>query len=779
MSDEIRSGDVFAPDVFTKAIEDAKLLEATLAGVSDALKASLNAQKSILSGTKIDGAANIEKINEASKDSLKIQIDLAKVEKAQLDVQTKRIKLQQLEEKEKKKAIDSTTNIIKQQRELAKQLASMQRDNDPAGYDKIAKQAGKLKDQINDAKEAVKVFSKESKASQAKTLFSQIASDIGDLDFASAADKAKQFAAVMKSITFAEVIGGIKAFGSAIADVGKAMVLNPFLMVAAGIAAIGLAIKETYDSFVQYNEIVSQSNERLKEADRINKDLVKSIEDLTLKNKVLNKEMTQGQADRARIDNEFKDKFISNRQDERAELDAVSKKFAEANEMTITEQALGEAGKALYYKRMETAYAEQLQQTVKIREKYASIEANLKKEHQLKITVKDKEEQTKEEKKEEVARKKTTEKKIKEGVLEIEKKASLQNQIRQSEIDLIQDERERQIAQIKFNRDIKIKEIEETAATEKEKAELIYNIRKKAIDDLNKLENEGTKKLTGILDDSGVDEKADRDRKKEEQKKRIKEEADFIIDTYKQALDAKNKLIDEENDREIEKRKSNIEQQQELAAKGLDNQWAFEKAQLAKAELAKEQQRQKEIRQEKQLAFFKLVGDYASSGDKDAVMKAFVQMGIASVIQGSYIDGTENVARDLGANKVHSGRDGYFIAVDGEERILNPEQNAKVGQMSNDELANLAMMYNSGYIPKIVTAQDVNSGFAQNVVNSAMLHQFAAMNNEIKELKQVIKERPTSEIKMDNLGNVINKKITKGFIVERKHKPGQSPLNYI
>lgn len=116
-------------------------------------------------------------------------------------------------------------------------------------FNELAQKAGQLKDQINDAKEATKAFSSESKASTAKNLFTQIGYDIAQLDFKGASEKAKQFASVIKGISFSEVVSGLKNFGSTLVSIGKAIASNPFVILATAVAALGYALYDVIGSF--------------------------------------------------------------------------------------------------------------------------------------------------------------------------------------------------------------------------------------------------------------------------------------------------------------------------------------------------------------------------------------------------------------------------------------------------------------------------------------------------------------------------------------------------
>lgn len=265
-------------------------------------------------------------------------------------------------------------------------------------------------------------------------------------------------------------------------------------------------------------------------------------------------------------------------------------------------------------------------------------------------------------------------------------------------------------------------------------------------------------------------------KKKEILGKELKEEADMEIEFLQEMAKRKDDLLKQQLDNDIATRQRNIEQQQQLAIAGRSNTLAFEKAEQAKDEKRKQGLAVKEKKREKEIAFLKLFASYADKGEPDqALSKTLVQMAIAGVIAGSYIDGTENVAQDLKNNKVHNGKDGYIIAVDGDERILNPEQNKMIGNMSNDALAKLARDYNGGLIPKEMTQF---GSFAQNMSESLLLHELASLNSEIKEIKQALKNRPVHQHTRNKNGDEIDTKIINGLKKQTLHK-NNSPLNYV
>lgn len=130
---------------------------------------------------------------------------------------------------------------------------------------------------------------------------------------------------------------------------------------------------------------------------------------------------------------------------------------------------------------------------------------------------------------------------------------------------------------------------------------------------------------------------------------------------------------------------------------------------------------------------------------------ATAAVGTSTVLaQGNFIEGTENVAESLKGNKVHNGVDGYNINVDGRERILNPSQNMKVGDLSNNQLADIAMMYNNGQLINPFTDIGVNIGKKDKQVDNTHL-----LVSEIKDLKNVISNKPVQQVNVDSFGNLV------------------------
>ena len=210
-------------------------------------------------------------------------------------------------------------------------------------------------------------------------------------------------------------------------------------------------------------------------------------------------------------------------------------------------------------------------------------------------------------------------------------------------------------------------------------------------------------------------------------------------------------------DREIELNKSAIERQQRLAERGLQNTLAFERQKAVKLQLERQRLAEQEEKRQKRVAFYNLLSGYAKTEPSTALQKAILETTLAEVIAGNFIEGTENVERDLSGNKMHSGQDGYVIAVDGKERIFNPKQNAKIGDISNDEAAQILADYQTG---KLFNYGDTVQPIMPMLSNKIDMSE---TNTLLKEVKKAIENIPGNNLGADALGNLILTTVRKGI----------------
>jgi hypothetical protein len=134
-------------------------------------------------------------------------------------------------------------------KELKGQMAGL--DAGSEEYQKASIRAGELGDKIKEVNENVKASTGGTGFEKMSNNIGLIKGDLENLDFAGVSEKMKQMATISKTMTFGEAVGGLKSMGSALLNLGKAILANPlFLMVGAIVAIVG-ALKMWSDSVEQ------------------------------------------------------------------------------------------------------------------------------------------------------------------------------------------------------------------------------------------------------------------------------------------------------------------------------------------------------------------------------------------------------------------------------------------------------------------------------------------------------------------------------------------------
>lgn len=245
--------------------------------------------------------------------------------------------------KELQKTIALTTERLKQQeaalgdnrrnvgnyKEELKQLQLQLQQMEPGTekFNAAAKKAGELKDKINDAKDATKAFSSESKTTQAKNLFGQIGRDLADMDFKGAAEKAKTFASVVKSISFAEIVTQVKSFGSAMIDLGKTLILNPFVLLATAVVGLIYALSKLPASLDVGNKSLEETKEAVDGINKSTEDLRITLRKLQIENDAISGKISKSKSEELAKEEDFKNEFIKLRQERNAKLKEIDDKF--------------------------------------------------------------------------------------------------------------------------------------------------------------------------------------------------------------------------------------------------------------------------------------------------------------------------------------------------------------------------------------------------------------------------------------------------------------------
>lgn len=110
-------------------------------------------------------------------------------------------------------------------------------------YQAAAKRAGEIGDKIADAKDEAKAFQGDTAIENLGTRFGLLGDKVKSLDFKGAATQIRGIADISKAMTFKEAIAGLGGFGSALGQLGKALLTNPIFLIAGAIAAAVIAFK--------------------------------------------------------------------------------------------------------------------------------------------------------------------------------------------------------------------------------------------------------------------------------------------------------------------------------------------------------------------------------------------------------------------------------------------------------------------------------------------------------------------------------------------------------
>jgi hypothetical protein len=126
-------------------------------------------------------------------------------------------------------------------------------------YQKLANRAGELNDKLKEVNENTKANTGGTGFEKMSNNLGLVKDDLMNLDFAGVSEKMKQMAVISKSMTFSEVLGGLKNMGSALLSLGKAILTNPLFLMVGALVAIGGALKMWNDS-VNNQAVKAQEN---------------------------------------------------------------------------------------------------------------------------------------------------------------------------------------------------------------------------------------------------------------------------------------------------------------------------------------------------------------------------------------------------------------------------------------------------------------------------------------------------------------------------------------
>ena len=239
-------------------------------------------------------------------------------------------------------------------------------------------------------------------------------------------------------------------------------------------------------------------------------------------------------------------------------------------------------------------------------------------------------------------------------------------------------------------------------------------------------------------------------KRREEQFETAKQYLELTSEAFSEGVDKEEK----EQDEAIKRREESVSLQQSRAEQGLENTLAFEKEQLAKAELERARTAEKRAKQEEALAlaqaFLNAFAARAKDDPDTAAAKALTDVilakALSETIVGAFAEGVEDFKGEGTGTS-----DSNLIRFSHGESVVTAK--------GTKENKGLTTAMNNG---------DVGSWFANNMMLSPLSSEknydsFGILAKEIKEIKQAIKNRPTSQTNLDNMGNVMQSTYRNGI----------------
>lgn len=214
------------------------------------------------------------------------------------------------------KASNSTSSLKKELRAMQNELATL--DPNSKAFQELSVKAGQVKDQINDAAEAVKA-----NAGNAFESFGNNASLLGDrlmsLDFEGVGSAAKGMAANIGNLNFNSLKDGVKGATSAFNTLGRALLTNPIFLVVAAIGAIVAGFMALRDNARE-------------EVDNMNKDIDKSMQAARDKDKLRMSEAAGDYQKLAQIKSDAEQREINGTKAKIANLTALQNSYYDLSE---------------------------------------------------------------------------------------------------------------------------------------------------------------------------------------------------------------------------------------------------------------------------------------------------------------------------------------------------------------------------------------------------------------------------------------------------------------
>jgi hypothetical protein len=255
-------------------------------------------------------------------------------------------------------------------------------------------------------------------------------------------------------------------------------------------------------------------------------------------------------------------------------------------------------------------------------------------------------------------------------------------------------------------------------------------------DKLTALAYKNRNKQIKAAEDKADQEQKESDRKKNEEKlKTTQEFAQKATDFLKKQSDERIALID----KEIAAAQKQADFYRDLAANGNINaqqSLAEQERIIAESNRRKEREQKRQQRMELANTIYQTYASHAAKDPKTALMNTIKDASLLQAFISSlpmFYDGTEDTGRGGGVD----GKGGFHAVLHPHERVIPKSLNDQIGNLTNEQLTRLAMEYQNGRL------------VGQDVAHSSL--DLAIMVNELRDLKEVIKHKPETNIQLGEI----------------------------
>ena len=299
----------------------------------------------------------------------------------------------------------------------------------------------------------------------------------------------------------------------------------------------------------------------------------------------------------------------------------------------------------------------------------------------------------------------------------------------------------------------------------REAADLQEEAINKSIDARIKEQEELDKLNQKEFDDLFNELERQRDLEVEEEEKKRKEQLKAQEQFYKNSIGLleqnskqRSSIQQQEINDEIDRSRRREDMLKELAIKGSkDASESIALEQKRQAEL--EEKRIKELkRQQRNELIFSGLKAYAANVNSNPgtalskTLKDITTLSAALRALPAFEKGTEDTGEHgYGVD----GKGGFLATLHPNERVLTKEQNKKIGQLTNDELSDLAFMYQKGAMPELIMSKHVDDRH---------IKKLDAVKEGIDNLTKVLENKPVSTFQYDEVGKMLVN------ITKTKHK---------